>query len=242
MRASKHERRPILVSFSGIDGAGKTTQIEALRARLQESGMRVTLVTFWDDVARLTRLRESSGQALFKGDKGVGTPSSPINRRDKNVRSWPMTIVRFFLYLIDGVSLRRAAKKAAQSDAECVIFDRYAYDELANLDLRNPLSRFYVRLIMKIIPRPHVSFLLDADPLQARARKPEYPLDFLYTCRQAYLDLSDLVGGITIVPVMPIRNVEACVLDFTLEGLFGCTGNDLVARSRLDGQKARPAA
>jgi thymidylate kinase len=217
-QASKnHERR--FVSFSGMDGAGKSTQIYNLRTRLSEAGVRVSLITFWDDVARLTHLREMSGQRLFKGDKGVGSPSKPINRRDKNVRSWQMTLVRYFLYMVDAVSLRVVVKKALRSDADFIIFDRYAYDELANLTLSNPLARAYVRLIMMIVPRPHVSYLLDADPLEARARKPEYPLDFLYLCRASYSTLSSLVGGMTIIPPMPVQDVAREVLHHALQQL-----------------------
>ena len=95
--------RPRFVSFSGIDGAGKSTQIESLSARLRQAGVRVLLVTFWNDVARLTRIREVSGHTLFRGDKGVGTPASPVNRQDKNVQSWYMTAVRFCIYFVDAI-------------------------------------------------------------------------------------------------------------------------------------------
>jgi thymidylate kinase len=220
MRAHNDRRRPRLVSFSGIDGAGKSTQIEALRARLQEAGLRVLLITFWDDVARLTRIRESSSHRLFKGDKGVGSPAAPINRRDKNVRSWSMTGLRFLLYLVDALSLRLVVKKALQSNADCVIFDRYAYDELANLNLHNPAVRTYARLVMKIVPRLDISYLLDADPIQARTRKPEYPLDFLCLCRESYLTLNGLVGGMTVVPALPMSAVERCVLKSAMEHLL----------------------
>jgi thymidylate kinase len=212
MKTGGPHRRAQLVSFSGIDGAGKSTQIGALRAKLEESGARVRLITFWDDVATLTGLREVTGHKVFKGDKGVGSLGAPINRRDKNVRSRLMTAIRLGLYLSDAVSLRRVLKKAVASEADVVICDRYAYDELANLTLRHPAIRAYVRLIMKIVPRPDVSYLLDADPILARARKPEYPLDFLYTSREAYLSLSQLVGGITIIPPMPIPDVQREIL------------------------------
>jgi thymidylate kinase len=202
-----------------MDGAGKSTQIHALRTRLAESGLRVALITFWDDVARLTHLREVSGHTLFKGEKGVGSPDAPINRRDKNVRSWPMTAVRYFLYSVDAISLRLAVKRALKSDADFIIFDRYAYDELANLTLSNPIARLYVRLIMKVVPRPHVSYLLDADPVQARARKPEYPLEFLYFCRASYLSLNKIIGGMTIIPPMPVEEVEREVLQHALKVL-----------------------
>lgn len=200
------------VSFSGIDGAGKSTQIDALRARAEQAGLRVGLIRFWDDVARLKNLRETTGHKVFKGEKGVGSPDAPVNRRDKNVRSWYMTCVRLFLYFLDAVSIRQVVKKTLRSDAGLVIFDRYTYDELANLDLSNPVIRLYVRLIMTLVPRPDISYLLDADPVKARARKPEYPLDFLHFNRQAYLTLNGLIGGMTIIPPNSVEEVKRDVL------------------------------
>src|ERR1700760_3393074 len=161
MQADRKDKQRTFVSFSGMDGAGKSTQIHRLRTRLMDAGLQVSLITFWDDIARLTNLREVSGHKLFKGDKGVGSPERPINRRDKNVRSWPMTAVRYFLYLVAAISLRLVVKKTLTSDADFIIFDRYAYDELANLGLSNPLNRLYVRFIMLLIPKPHVSYVLD---------------------------------------------------------------------------------
>ena len=207
------------MSFSGIDGAGKSTQIHALRTHMESLGMRVSLVAFWDDVARLTRLRETTGHAVFKGEKGVGSPEAPVNRRDKNVQSRSMTVFRLVLYFIDALSLRRIAHKARQSDADLVIFDRYAYDELANLNLRNPVIRAYARFIMKVVSCPDIGFLLDADPPQARARKPEYPLEFLHKSRASYLELARLLGKISIIPAGSIDDVKSCVMKNALEKL-----------------------
>src|SRR5579859_2312241 len=212
MDGRRESRRTVLVSFSGIDGAGKSTQIEALSSRLAQDGLRVRVVRFWDDIARLKGLRETSGHRIFKGDKGVGSPSAPIHRRDKNVRSGLMTCVRLFLYLVDAVSTRIAVNRILRSGYDLVIFDRYTYDELANLNLRNPVVRAYVRMIMAFVPRPDISYLLDADPVQARARKPEYPLDFVRMNREAYLKLAELAGGLTVIRAMPVPEVEAEVI------------------------------
>ena len=213
MPANGKIRRAKFVSFSGIDGAGKGTQIEALSTWLKAAGLSVRLIAFWDDVASLTGLREATGHTLFKGDKGVGTPTAPIDRRDKNVRSWPMSGLRLGLYFMDAISQRRVVEKALRSNADFVICDRYIYDELANLSLSNPAARLYIRLIMKIAPRPDVSYILDADPVQARARKPEYPLDFLHTNRASYLALSNLLGTMTVIPALPVPEVTRRVLD-----------------------------
>ncbi len=175
----------------------------------------MTLITFWDDVARLKRIREGAGHKLFKGDAGVGSPETPIERKDKNVRSPLMTLVRLGLYLVDAFSLRKIMNKALRFNADVVIFDRFLWDELANLDLRSSGMRLYIRGVAKLVPWPRISFILDADPEQARARKPEYPLEWLRVNRNAYLALSRVLGGFTIIPPLPIllakAKVAACV-------------------------------
>jgi thymidylate kinase len=205
-------RRPTLVSFSGIDGAGKSTQIEMLRERLTQAGFRVSLLAFWDDVATLTGVREFSGHTLFKGEKGVGSPTKPVNRRDKNVRSWYMTLVRFALYFLDAVSLCVVVAKQRRAGADVIIFDRYLHDELANLNLKQGIGRIYARLLLAITSQPDVAYLLDADPAQARERKPEYPVDFLHKSRAAYLDLSKMGGGMTVIPPLPVAEAAEQVL------------------------------
>lgn len=246
MSVTHKQRQPVTVSFSGMDGAGKSTQIEALCSRAREAGLLVRVVPFWDEVARFTSVREKSGHALFGGDKGVGSPERPIERRDKNVRKWYMSLVRLFIYTADALSLRSVVRKAKRSGADFIVFDRYAYDELANLNLRNPLWRLYARLVMKLVPRPGVSYVLDADPVAARARKPEYPIEFLYSCRESYLTLSSLLGGITIIPPMAVRDVELRVLEHVLriapEVVSGHPNEDRAVQTQLGGQSARPAA
>ena len=213
--------RAILVSFSGIDGAGKSTQIQDLSALFSGAGLRVRILAFWDDVATLKRFREFLSRALFHGESGTGTPSNPVSRRDKNVRSWPMTALRFFLYFIDALSLWLTTANISRHQVDVVIFDRYLYDELANLNLDRRFTRVYVRLLLKMVPHPDVAYLLDVDPVQARARKPEYPLDFLETNRASYLALSDMAGGITVVAPGSRPEVQGVIQESALHLLRG---------------------
>lgn len=219
IRKIPKDRRPRLVSFSGIDGAGKSTQIGSLYTRLCDAGVRTRLLVFWEDVAMLARFRAFATHVLFKGNGAVGAPANPVNRRDKNVRSWYMTGLRFFLYFLDAISLSIVVARRLRSDADVVIFDRYLYDELANLSLEGRITRRYVRLLLNLVPQPDVAYLLDADPVQARHRKPEYPIEFLRSHRASYLALSTLVGGMTVIEPVPQLEVERIVAETLLHEL-----------------------
>jgi len=212
MGGNSKQTGKLLISFSGIDGAGKSTQIENLRSRLEEAGRSVQIITFWDDVATLKQFREGVGHKVFKGDKGVGSPEAPIHRRDKNVQSPLVSLSRLGLYFSDALSLRSKVRAVIKSNADIVIFDRYVFDELANLQLSSAAIRAYIRVVMKLVPRPDVSFILDADPDAAFARKPEYPLEFLHTNRRAYLTLAQMIGTITIIPPLPIEQAKQAVV------------------------------
>jgi thymidylate kinase len=211
-------RRPILISFSGIDGAGKSTQIQSLHHRLTDAGLRVTQLAFWDDVAVLGHARGFFSHTVFKSEKGVGSPEAPVQRRDKNVQSWYMTPVRFLFYFLDAMALRSSLAKARRTAADVIIFDRYLYDELANLRLQHRSGRMYARWLIRIVPRPDIGYLLDADPLQARTRKPEYPLEFLRSNRQTYLTLSAW-AGMTIVAPGPQEGIADRISAQVLEHL-----------------------
>ena len=194
-------KRPFIVSFSGMDGAGKTTQIDALLIYLHDAGLRVRVLRFWDDIAVAGSMRENMSHKLFKSEKGVGAPDRPVRRRDKNVRAWYMTVARLFLYLLDAAHLSFITATLSPRDADVVILDRYLYDQIVNLNLDNPATRIYARLLTKIVPRPNIPFLLDADPRQARARKPEYPLLFLQRLRASYGILAAWSRLVVIAPL-----------------------------------------
>ena len=64
-------KRPLLISFSGLDGSGKSTQIENLRERLAAAGLNVKLLAFWDNVVVMTRYREGFVHTVYGSEKGV---------------------------------------------------------------------------------------------------------------------------------------------------------------------------
>ena len=90
--------------------------------------------------------------------------------------------------------------------------DRYIYDELANLPLGNPFTRWYVRTVDKLVPKPDLALLLDATPEAARERKPEYPVESMKETRQSYFQLAGLLGKITTIAPQPLEAAKQTVL------------------------------
>jgi thymidylate kinase len=217
---SQPRKQPLLISFSGLDGAGKSTQIEHVRALLNAAGYRSELLAFWDNVVVLCRYREGFVQKVYKSEAGIGAPGKPVNRRDKNVRKWYLNLIRHGLYLLDAVHLLKVVNMARRSGADVIIVDRYIYDELANLPLGNPLTRMFIRLVRSFVPRPDLAYLLDADPDAAYHRKPEYPVEFMQESRRAYFRLAELIGGLTVIPPLPLeaaKDAVALALRWVLE-------------------------
>lgn len=195
----------LLVTFSGIDGAGKSTQIERLREQLKKEGISSEVFTFWDNVAVFRRARSGFSRKVLESDGRVGTPENPAQRRDKNNQHFALLVGRSFLHLLDVFRLRRVLRILDRSPgASVLIFDRYIYDQLAALPLDRPIARNYARVLLGLAPRPDIAYLLDAEPEAARARKPEYPLAFMQLYRRSFLELKKLAG----LELMPADDAE----------------------------------
>ena len=211
--AKSCSKTPLLVTFSGVDGSGKSTQIAGLQSALHAAGLRTRLLAFWDDVVVGVKYREGFVHKVYKSERGVGAPGRPVRRRDKNMRGWHLTLSRHMLYLVDAWHLRQVvARERLKVGVDVVIFDRYIYDELANLNLANRLTRGFVRRAIRLAPQPDLAFLLDADPAAAYARKPEYPVDFMQQCRESYHSLAALVGTMTTIPAVDLPQARLAVL------------------------------
>ena len=204
--------RPILISFSGIDGAGKSTQIQQLKDHFAQAGIPVCGLAFWDDVVIGSRLRSEFSKRVLQSDGEVGTPDRPSERRDKNVQSWPLLLFRCLLHIADTLSLRRVVRRAKSQTGGVVIFDRYIYDQLAALPLDSRMARAFARCLLKVAPAVDISYVLDAIPEDARARKPEYPLAFLEQYRRSYLALRDM-APLEVIPAGSPEDVHAAIIN-----------------------------
>ncbi len=205
-------KKPLLITFSGLDGSGKSTQIASVMDYLKSQKMRVVKLAFWDDVVVGKRYREGFVHKVYKSEKGIGAPGKPVNRRDKNMRGWYLSLSRAGLYFLDAVHLCEVVGRARRGSPDVIIMDRYIYDELANLPLTNPVSRWFAKSVNALVPKPDLALLLDADPEAARARKPEYPVDFMKKSRHAYFHLAKLLGRITTIAPAPLEAAKQTVL------------------------------
>jgi thymidylate kinase len=208
--AESVKRAPAVISFSGMDGSGKSTQIDLLKSSLSAAGYSVACLAFWDNVVAFSHLRAGFSHKFLHSDGRVGAPDQPVDRRDKNTRAWYLTLGRSALYFLDALRLRSAVARAKSSGLDIVIFDRYIYDQLATLSLSGFIARRYASLILRMVPRPDVAILLDAEPEAARARKPEYPISFLKQYRASYLELHEL-AGLKLIPALPLDEVRRAI-------------------------------
>jgi thymidylate kinase len=215
-RSSARAHAPQIVTFSGIDGAGKTTQINNLSADLSQRGFRVAHVVFWDDVAVLSQVRAGVSLAVFR--KSSSAANTVSLRHDKNVRTWYLMLVRAGFYLLDALRLRWIVSKLSRRGHDFIIFDRYLYDEVVQLPRRQWLARAYIRLLLRLAPEPEFPFILDASPDEAFARKPEYPLDFMRSYRQAFLGLRAFVPHLTVVEPSTVENVQQLIVQRIAHG------------------------
>jgi thymidylate kinase len=184
---------PFLITFSGIDGAGKTTQIEQLASYLRAHGFLVTQLSFWDDVAACPNLRAEVGQRTANFSKTqYATDYSFSPKNNKHIRKWYLTAARLGLYVLDVLRLKRLLKSRLVKKSDVVIFDRYIYDQIANISSRSSAADLYRKMILRQTPAPDLAFILDIAPATAFARKPEYPLEFMYENRRNFLRLRKL--------------------------------------------------
>lgn len=154
--------RAKLITFSGLDGAGKSTQIDHLKLSFINSGGKIRIV--W---ARggYTPLMESVKNILRGISKNRALPPSGPNPRRSQAFKNPMVrklwliLAILDLWFVYAVQIRWWRLRGIN-----VICDRYVWDTLIDLQLNFPqenIERWLLwRWLVKTVPQPAAAFLL----------------------------------------------------------------------------------
>jgi len=156
----------VVIAILGVDGAGKSTVIDAIKPALDMATHNATFVQHLRPglLPPLARLKGKNMQTGIVTNPHDSTPSGFLG-----------SILRLLYLTTDyilGYWILIRPKIAKQPTV--VIFDRYAYDILLDprrfrINVPVPL----VKLCMSIIPKPHLTFCLYGDARAIAARKKE---------------------------------------------------------------------
>jgi thymidylate kinase len=167
----------VLVALSGVDCAGKSTQIERLVARLCGAGVPVSV--FWlrpGYSPELNRLR-----ALVRRLRPGAIPrQGDVQARGRALARWPVALAWFVVALGD-LALQYAVKVRWRAWRGVVVCDRYLDDAIMDLELEFErwarAARVAGRILRVLAPRPDASLLLllPLDEAVARAERKREP-------------------------------------------------------------------
>ena len=197
-----------VITFSGLDGSGKTTQAEALRNTLVTLGFDAVVV--WAKLTRNPSLNMIARPVkavlsflqISRGKHAITATSTSTNSFDagKELRrerrsvslAWTTTVA-----LVNALSQRRTTRYHLKR-GRIVIRDRYTLDSVVHLRYRygeQDNFRFQAKLIDMLSTRPLRAYLLAVPAEVALARKPEqYNLDQLRRLAGLYDELYRSLG------------------------------------------------
>jgi thymidylate kinase len=215
------QRRPPgrLISFSGLDGAGKTSQAEALKDSLEHLGFDVDIAwarlewtTLWENrwlgliaapargaLRLLSWLTASlrSGRAPSRDEADNSRP--PLEPARVRERSELISQVWVSIVAVAHGWAQRRTTRAHLRHGAVVISDRYTLDAAVQLRYHygaERLFRFQTWLLRRLSPTPLVAYFVDVPPETAYRRKPEqYDLGALTRQALLYRELAERLGA-----------------------------------------------
>jgi thymidylate kinase len=187
----------MLITLSGLDGAGKSTLAEALKSSLEKNGTPAVIFHMNKDVGLYAYARNARDAilGLARPERKQASPTTDlpkasrakaalldIRRRiiwNKPLRRW-VDVGDLALFHVYRLYVEKVRKQV-------LIMDRYFYDRLA--DQADGRRWNYLRWFARITPEPDVPVLVEVSPEEAFERKGEYSIESMTLRRANYREI-----------------------------------------------------
>ncbi|HRY27837.1 MAG TPA: hypothetical protein P5323_01740 [Candidatus Moranbacteria bacterium] len=164
-----------IITISGLDGSGKSTQIELLKTYLEQQGRKV----FYFHAVHFSIANQSKKQST-----SVGKSVTKAN--------WLQIQLRKLALFIDFWRFKKLFKKLKEGGFDFILSDRFFYDSIINIHyLENKTIEKLKKC--KLIENwklkiENYSFYLQSDPeiIMQRDRKPDQGLEYLQKKKELY--------------------------------------------------------
>jgi thymidylate kinase len=211
-RARRVARGGLVVTLSGLDGAGKSSQAAALRDALKTAG--VDAVVEWLPLGQNPSVERASAlvRRVLHTARRAGRPTtaeqraaagesllaSPGSTRERSPRESALLHAWATVVAVANALHQRATITRHAAQGRVVIFDRYTLDSIVRLRyLYGDRERFTFQafLIRAVSPRPLRSFLLDVRAETALGRKDDrWSLNDLRRQSELYREEAERLG------------------------------------------------
>lgn len=168
------------ITFSGVDGSGKSTQASLLRNKLEQDGKKVAYFhavefSLANKLARLFKEKETF---------------EPGKEKAVTQASWLAVVLREKFLLLDMIRFCFLRSRLQRDGYDYLLSDRSFFDSIVNLEYLARDTHFLswpihwgISFLAAYTPKSDIRFYFDLAPetIMARERAPEQGLDYLRT-------------------------------------------------------------